>query len=189
MKNSIKIRTMTIAAFLSAIGIIIPLYSPIRISIEPASFTFASHVPIFIAMFISPAVAIFTSIVTAFGFFLTFTPVVGFRALSHIIFAGIGANILKRNNNVLLNLKTSIPFVLLISVIHAICEVIVSTIFYFSGQTSVNYVYNILILVGIGTLIHSTVDFILACVIWYPIQNVISIPSNAIIRFKSLKTN
>jgi niacin transporter len=59
MNNNNKVKTMTIAALLSAIGIIIPMFSPIKLVIEPASFTFASHVPIFIAMFISPVVAIF----------------------------------------------------------------------------------------------------------------------------------
>ena len=187
--NSIRIRTMTIAALLSAIGIIIPLYSPIKIRIEPASFTFASHVPIFIAMFISPAVAAFTSIITAVGFFITFSPVVGFRALSHLVFVLIGAYLLKKKNNLLLSYKTSIPFVLILSLIHAVCEVIVSTVFYFNDNSSINYVYNILLLVGVGTVIHSTVDFIMASIIWAPMQNAISIPSNARIRFRSVKSH
>jgi len=187
--NTNKVKTMTIAALLSAIGIIIPLISPFKIVIEPASFTFASHVPIFIAMFISPTVAIFTSIVTSIGFYISISPVVGSRALSHIIFAFIGAYILKKNNNLLLKPKHSIPFVLFISIIHAVCEVIVSTLFYFSNQTSANYVYNILMLVGVGTVIHSTVDFILASAIWLPLQRAISIPFNAKIKLKPAKTS
>lgn len=186
--TNIKVKTMTIAALLSAIGIIIPLYSPLKIYIEPASFTFASHVPIFIAMFISPTTAAFTSIVTAIGFFIALTPVVGFRALSHLVFAFIGAWLLKKKNNLLLSYKSSIPFVLGLSLIHAVCEVIVSTIFYFNGQ-SVSYVYNILILVGVGTVIHSTVDFIMATIIWAPIQKIISVPSNARIRFRSVRSH
>jgi len=186
-KNTIRIRTMTIAALLSAIGIIIPLYSPIKIVIEPASFTFASHVPIFIAMFISPAAAVFTSIVTAFGFFINYTPIIGFRALSHVVFALTGAYILKMRNNILLSLKKSIPFVLVLSLIHAVCELIVSTIFYFSDQTSVNYVYNVVLLVGAGTFIHSSIDFIMAAAIWAPVQKVINVPTNAKIRYRSSK--
>ena len=180
-----KVKTMTIAALLSAIGIIIPMFSPLKIQIEPASFTFASHVPIFIAMFISPTVAIFVAIVTAFGFLMGgFLPVIVARALSHIIFAVIGAYILKKKGNILLSLKTAIPFVLLISVIHAVCEVIVATGFYISGQSSANYMTIILGLVGVGTIIHSSVDFILAAFIWVPLQHVISIPANARIRLK-----
>ena len=49
---------MVLAALLSAIGILIPIIMPFKITIEPASFTLASHVPMFIAMYISPVVAI-----------------------------------------------------------------------------------------------------------------------------------
>ena len=56
-----KIKTNTfqlaLAGMLIAIGIVIPMFSPIKIIIEPASFTLASHVPVFIAMFISPMMA------------------------------------------------------------------------------------------------------------------------------------
>jgi niacin transporter len=191
MNSSVKIKSMTIAALLSAIGIIIPMYSPLKIVIEPASFTFASHVPIFIAMFISPTVAVFTSVLTALGFLLSgvYPIVVVFRALSHVIFAFIGAYILKKKNGLLLNLGSSIPFVLLISVIHAVCEVAVSTYFYFDTQSSASYLVSVILLVGVGTLIHSTVDFIIASAVWVPLQKVISVPANAKIRIKAIKTH
>jgi niacin transporter len=184
-----KVKTMTIAALLSAIGIIIPMYSPIKILIEPASFTFASHVPIFIAMFISPMAALFVALVTTLGFLLSgyFPIVVVFRALSHVVFALVGAYILKKNSNILLSLKTAIPFVLLLSVIHAVCEVIVSTVFYFSGNSATNYMVVVIGLVGVGTLVHSTVDFILAAIIWVPLQHAITIPANAKIKLKPAK--
>lgn len=186
-----KIITMCIAAMLSAIGIIIPMFSPFKIIIEPASFTLASHVPIFIAMFISPLTAVFVAVVTAFGFFMAgvFPPVVVFRALTHIIFAFIGAYLLKKNNNLLLSLKTAIPFVLGISLIHAVFEVIVSSIFYFTGQSGASYVVVVLGLVGAGTVIHSSVDFILASLIWIPLQHVVVIPVNAKIRLHTAKAN
>lgn len=186
-----KIITMCIAAMLSAIGIIIPMFSPFKIIIEPASFTLASHVPIFIAMFISPLTAVFVAVVTAFGFLMAgvFPPVVIFRALTHIIFALIGAYLLKKNNNILLSLKTAIPFVLGISLIHAVFEVIVSSIFYFTGQSTASYVVVVLGLVGAGTVVHSTFDFILASLIWIPLQHVISIPVNAKIRLHAAKVN
>jgi niacin transporter len=186
-----KIITMCIAAMLSAIGIIIPMFSPFKIIIEPASFTLASHVPIFIAMFISPLTAVFVAVITAFGFLMAgvFPPVVVFRALTHIIFALVGAYILKKNNNILLSLKTAIPFVLGISLIHAVFEVIVSSIFYFTGQSTASYVVVVLGLVGAGTVVHSTFDFILASLIWVPLQHVINIPVNAKIRLRTAKVN
>jgi len=106
-----------------------------------------------------------------------------------LVFTLIGAYLLKKKNNLLLSYKTSIPFVLILSLIHAVCEVIVSTVFYFNDNSSINYVYNILLLVGVGTVIHSTVDFIMASIIWAPMQNAISIPSNARIRFRSVKSH
>jgi niacin transporter len=178
-----KVKVMTTAALLSAVGILIPLISPIRIIIEPASFTLASHVPIIIAMFISPVVAAFVSIITSIGFLISgFPPVVVFRALTHIVFAVIGAFILKKNGNILNSYKTAIPFVLLISIIHAVCEVIVSSVFYFKGQSSSSFFTMVIGLVGVGTLIHSTIDFIIAALVWVPLQKVVSLPASARIK-------
>ncbi|HWT75833.1 MAG TPA: hypothetical protein VN258_14105 [Mobilitalea sp.] len=184
-----KVKNMVIAALLSSIAIIIPMYSPAKIIIEPASFTLASHVPIFIAMFISPITAVFVALVTAFGFLMAgiFPIVVVFRALTHLIFALVGAYILKKNGNILLSLKTAIPFVLFISILHAVAEVIVSTIFYFKGQSTANYLVVVIGLVGVGTIIHSTIDFIIAAFVWAPLQSVISVPANAKIRLKTAR--
>ena len=49
---------IVMAGLLTAVGILIPMISPLKIVIPPASFTVASHVAVFIAMFISPAVGI-----------------------------------------------------------------------------------------------------------------------------------
>ena len=100
MKNDttqhIKLQSMVIAALLCAIGIVIPKKKK-KIVLEPASFTLASHVPIFIALFISPLVALSVSIGTTIGFLLAGFPiVVVLRALSHVLFAMIGAFILKK---------------------------------------------------------------------------------------------
>ncbi len=178
-----KVKVMTTAALLSAVGILIPLISPIKIIIEPASFTLASHVPIIIAMFISPVVAAFVSLITSIGFLIAgFPPVIVFRALTHIVFAVIGAFILKKNGNILNSYKTAIPFVLLISIIHAVCEVIVSSVFYFKGQSSSSFVTMVIGLVGVGTLIHSSIDFIIATLVWVPLQKVVSLPASARIK-------
>jgi niacin transporter len=172
-----KVKIMTTAALLGAVGILIPIISPIKFILEPASFTLASHVPIIIAMFISPAVAAFVSLAASIGFLIYgFPTVVVFRALTHIVFAVVGAFILKKNGNILNSYKTAIPFVLLISIIHAVCEVIVSTIFYFNGQSSNGFLTMIIGLVGVGTLIHSSIDFIIAVLVWVPLQKVVSLP-------------
>lgn len=191
MKAQTKIKTMTIAGLLCAVGIIIPMVMP-RISMEPASFTLASHVPVFIAMFISPLVSISVALLTTFGFLISGTPIViVLRALTHVIFALTGALILKKNNDVLLSLKSSLLFSLVISLIHAVAEVGVVTMFYWGGTLSnyeeKGYLVSVIGLVGIGTFIHSMIDFSLAVYVWKPLQHIITIPANAKVRTRPVK--
>lgn len=94
---------------------------------------------------------------------------------------------LKKNGNLLHSTKSGTLFSLFISIIHALAEVIVVTIFYYSmGMAeevySSGYVVSVLLLVGVGTFIHSMVDFSLALLVWKPLQHVITIPVNARIR-------
>ena len=78
-KNSV--RKLTISALLIGMGVIIPMVMP-KIMIPPASFTLASHVPLFIAMFFTPGVAVAVALGTTFGFFLTTPVIIALRALS-----------------------------------------------------------------------------------------------------------
>jgi niacin transporter len=183
-----RIVTMCIAALLCAVGIIIPMFSPIRFVMEPASYTLASHVAIFIAMFISPPVAAAVALVTGFGFFIAGFPlVIVLRALTHIIFATLGAFLLKKNNNILLSMKSMATFAFFISLVHAVAEVMVVSFYYWGGMTGTayyeqGYLITVIGLVGVGTVIHSLIDFSIAVVVWKPLQHVLSIPANAKIR-------
>ena len=94
-----KTKELVLTALLIAIGIIIPVYFGfLRVILPPAfTATLMSHVPIFIAMFISPWSALFTALGTTLGFaFAGLSPVVTARAASHIIFALIGAYMIKK---------------------------------------------------------------------------------------------
>jgi niacin transporter len=67
--------------------------------------------------------------------------------------------------------------------VHALCEVIVVTTFYWGNNMSEAYYKNgyfmsVIILVGIGTFVHSMVDLTIATLVWKPIQNIISIPAS-----------
>lgn len=182
MNSQNKVKTMTVAGLLSALGILIPMIAP-RILIEPASFTLASHVPIYIAMFISLPVAIFVAIVTGIGFFIGFPLVVALRAFSHIIFVVIGAYTLSLNKNILKNKASAFLFGFIISFIHAVSEVIVVSLFYFGGNISDTYyeqgfLISVVVLVGVGTLVHSMLDFLIAILVWKPVHKVVSIPMN-----------
>lgn len=173
-KNSTMKLAMT--GLLIAIGIVIPMFSPVKILIEPASFTLASHVAIFIAMFISPAVAVAVAVGTTIGFlFGGFPIIVVLRAATHIIFAFLGSlyihKILKKRLSVI-NLGI---FSFCIAAIHAVGELVVVSIFYYGGNISPahiqqGFVMSVLLLVGLGTIIHSMIDFWLAYVIMLPLK-------------------
>jgi niacin transporter len=87
---------LSVSGLLIAVGIIIPMFSPLKILLEPASFTLASHVAIFIAMFISPGMAASVAVGTTLGFYFgAFPIVVVLRAATHVVFAVAGAMYLK----------------------------------------------------------------------------------------------
>ena len=80
MRNN-SVRQLTIGALLIAMGVIIPMVMP-KIVIGPASFTLASHVPLLIAMFFSPAMAVAVALGTTFGFMINGLPfIIALRAL------------------------------------------------------------------------------------------------------------
>ncbi|GAA4655300.1 hypothetical protein GCM10023142_24380 [Anaerocolumna aminovalerica] len=181
MRRQNKVQIIAIAALLCALGILIPMIAP-KIVIEPASFTLASHVPVFIAMFISPAVAISVAFITGLGFLISGFPlVIVLRALSHAIFAVIGAYALKKNSNLIATGKSNFLFNLAIAIIHAISEVAIVTFFYWgSSMTSAyydkGYLLSVVVLVGLGTVIHSMLDFTIALYVWKPVQKVVTVP-------------
>ena len=179
-----KLLTMVIAALLCAVGIVIPMFAP-KIVLEPMSFTLASHVAIFIAMFISPTVALAVTIGTSVGFFFAgLPPVIALRALSHLGFVAVGCLLLKKYPNLLTKPATTILFGSILAVVHAICEALVVTLFYFGGTLNSSFyakgfAFSVLVMVGVGTIVHSLIDFGIALVVWKPVSRVIQIPVSA----------
>lgn len=172
MKTSVRIHTMVLSAILIAVGILIPMISPIKILIEPASFTLASHVAIIIAMFVSPSVAIAVALGTTLGFFLAGFPLpVVFRAFSHVVWAAAGGFYLKKYPNTFTSITKSIVFIIAIGLLHAVCEVLIVTPLYMGNMLSEanyakGYMMSVFTLVGIGTVVHSTIDFMLSLAAW-----------------------
>ncbi len=134
-----SVRHLTIAALLIGMGIVIPMVMP-KIVIGPASFTLASHVPLFVAMFFSPGMAI-----------------------------AVQKNpsiLLKNGKPTLFNARFQ-AFNLVIGLIHSIVEMLVVAVFYFTGNVpgtafDGNFYYFLFVLMGIGGLIHSLIDYNLA---------------------------
>lgn len=124
------------------------------------SFTPFSHIFIMLGTFISPYVGIFTSIGTFFGFFFKGqNPFVLMRAGSHIIFVLALIIILKK---VPMNsLKNLIITAIVVALIHSLFEIsaVYVTIWITGIQKATDY---ILISCGIGTFLHSVVDFFAA---------------------------
>lgn len=180
---------MTLAGLLCALGIIIPMVAP-KFVLEPASFTLASHVPVFIAMFISPSVAISVSLITGLGFLISgFHLVIVLRAFTHVIFAALGSFMLKKNGRIFLSFNSTVLYGILVSVVHAVCEVVVVAAFYWgNSMTDIYYekgfLTSVILLVGLGTVVHSLVDFSISLFVWKPLQHIITIPANAKVKIK-----
>ncbi|MHC5373471.1 hypothetical protein ACYSNU_06680 [Enterococcus sp. LJL120] len=168
-------------------GIIIPMVMP-KIVIGPASFTLASHVPLFIAMFISPAVAVAVALGTAFGFFVSLPLVVALRALSHLVFAIIGSLYLQKNPGILMangrftlfNWKFQ-SYNVILGIIHAAVEMVVVSVFFFGGNMpevyyTQGFFYTVFVLLGVGGFVHSLVDYNIAYFVANLLSKQIDIP-------------
>lgn len=177
--NRVKTVKLVVTGLLCAIGIVIPLFSPLKIILEPASFTLGSHIAIFIAMFISPVVAAAVAVGTTAGFLLAGFPlVVVLRAATHVVFAFLGALYLQRQPQVIDRISGTVIFSVVIAVIHGVCEMLVVIPFYF-GQSmtaayySQGFVTAVVILVGVGSVVHSLIDFWGALLVWKKLRQII----------------
>ncbi len=123
-------------------------------------------------MFISPSVAVAVALGTTFGFFIGGFPIIiVMRALSHVLFALVGALILKKYPTILKSPVKSQIFSLGIGIIHGAAEVAVVAVFYFTGNAagtfySQGFMQSIILLVGVGSVVHSMIDFALSYIIW-----------------------
>lgn len=167
MNTHKKIYTMTLSAILIAVGTVIPMFMP-KVIVGPMSFTLASHVAVMLALFISPSVAIAVALGTTLGFFIAGFPlVVVIRALSHVIWAFLGAYYVKKYPQTFESPLKTILFNLAIAGMHAVGEMIAVIPFYYgTGMDIQTFCYMVFGLVGLGTIIHSSVDFGISLVVW-----------------------
>lgn len=167
MNTHKKIYTMTLSAILIAVGTVIPMFMP-KVIVGPMSFTLASHVAVMLALFISPSVAIAVALGTTLGFFFSGLPlVVVIRALSHVIWAFLGAYYVKKYPQTFESPLKTILFNLAIAGMHAVGEMIAVVPFYYgAGMDVQTFCYMVFGLVGLGTIIHSSVDFGISLVVW-----------------------
>lgn len=170
-KRLLTTQQLALAAMLTALAIFIPLIMPIRIIIGPASYTLASHLPLFLAMFISPTVGAIASIGATIGFFTAGFPIIiVMRAASHLLFILIGAHYLKRSPHILHKRATRYTFSVFLNSIHALGEILVVYILSVQSNLSIDYLYMLGGLIGLGTLVHGMIDFELS----YTISSILS---------------
>lgn len=180
-----NIYQLVLAGVLCAIGLVVPMVMP-KVILGPMSFTLGSHVAIFLAMFISPKVAAAVVLGTTIGFFMTTPVIIAMRAASHLLFAVIGAVIIKKYLDIMEKAVAGLGLNTGLAIIHALGEVLVVSPFFFSGymftpeQLSSGYIMSVVVLVGAGTAIHSFVDCSISVLLWKFVKN--TVPSIKLIR-------
>ena len=159
---------LTATALLIAIGILIPMIPYLRVFIPPAaSYTIASHVAIFIAMFISPRSATAVTIGATVGFFFAGLPlVIVFRAASHILWSLPASIYIRRAKATSLRGIKLRLLSIVVAVTHAAAEAAAVLLFFmgagFPDGQGIMWVFGF---IGIGTIAHSLLDFEIANIV------------------------
>lgn len=150
MRNNIK--KLTYTALLTAFAIIIPLYFGfLKINLGPFTATLASHVPLFLAMFLGPTAAVAVGLGSALGFLITTPLVVVARAFMHVFVGFVGGSLIKKG-------VSFRKVVLITAPIHGVLEAIAVIPFGFT-------VYKVLVVVGVGAILHHLADGIISYVL------------------------
>ena len=152
------LRKMVLSAILVALTVVIVFTFP-KIVIPPWSATLAFHVPLLLAMFISPFSAVGVAVGGAIAF-MFINPLIALRALSQIVFVLVGYCLLKRGVNMYLTL-------IIIAPIHAVMESLVVLPFTL-GADAGKVFQTVIVVTGLGTVLHHFVD----CVIAVPILKI-----------------
>lgn len=180
-----NIYQLVLAGVLCAIGLVVPMVMP-KVIIGPMSFTLGAHVAIFLAMFISPKVAAAVCVGTTLGFFVTTPLIIAARAATHLIFALVGALIIKRYPDILESMVAGISLNVALGLLHAAGEVLVVAPFFFSGymftpaQLANGFMMSVIVLVGAGTVLHSVLDCSISVLLWKFVKT--TVPSIKLIR-------
>lgn len=138
------------AALFAGLAMVVPLAFGgfLTIVIPPFTATVASHVPVMLAMAVSPFVAFMAGLGSAVGFFLRLgQPVVAARAAVHALVGVSGALLVRRGWSLALALLVVLP-------VHALGEALVVLPFGWSLAKAG-------LVVGVGTALHHLIDSVL----------------------------
>ncbi|MDI7247859.1 MAG: ECF transporter S component [Bacillota bacterium] len=139
-------KQLVFGALLTALALVIPLAFGgfLGVVVPPFSATLASHVPVMISMLLGPWVAVLVGLGSALGFLVKLGMVIAARAAMHVVFAGVGAVMVKRGMPFWRALLWTLP-------IHALSEALIVLPFGFTLQRAG-------VVVGLGTAMHHLVD-------------------------------
>ena len=108
------------------------------------------------------------------------------RAASHLIFALVGAVLIKRYTDILDKPLACISLNGGLALIHGLSEVLVVAPFFFSGymfttaQLDSDFIMSVVVLVGLGTVVHSFVDCSISVLLWKCVRS--TVPGIKLIR-------
>ena len=157
-RNQVSKRTqnLTITGLLTAIGIFIPLIMPFKVVIGPASFTLGSHVPVDMSMFRKPSTAAIVAVGTTIGFLMAVSNHM-WLVLYPPNFATIG--LLLQKHQIPSKTSSELP----LTALSAPSMDLRSGMYIFDYGSVVppsdGFMYTLIVLIGIGTLIHGMIDF------------------------------
>lgn len=167
MKTNVK--KMIITALLIAFSIIIPaIFGPfLRVYIPPFSATLASHVPLFVAMFLGPFEALIVGLGSALGFLFAFPdPIIAARATTHMAVGYVGARLVLKNFSYVSVMSITAP-------IHGLLEALVVY-----GMTKNLFVA--FVVVGVGTVLHHIADSLITAPLIATLSRVLKIDLKSI---------
>jgi len=160
-----RVKEIVWGGILTCLALVIPLSfgGVLGITVPPFSATLASHVPVMLAMVISPLVAFMVAAGSALGFLLKLGPVIGARAAMHIIFAVMGALMLRRGFAFKTVLLATLP-------VHALSEALIVLLFGFTLQKAG-------VVVGAGTALHHGIDSLIALTVYAVLKSMVPNPA------------
>jgi niacin transporter len=145
-----RTKEVVYGALLTALALLIPLAFGgfLSVMIPPFSATLASHLPVMIAMLVSPQVAVMVGLGSSLGFLIKLGPIIAARAAVHAVFGAVGAFAFRKGLPFAKVLMLTLP-------VHAMGEALIVLPFGFSLQKAG-------LVVGVGTALHHLVDAMIA---------------------------
>ena len=170
-----KTKEMVSGAILIAFSILIPVAfgAYLRILIPPFSATIASHVPVMLAMLVSPSIGAAVGVGSGVGFLMAYGAdplgiMIAARAVSHSVWAYIGGLMIRRG-------KSFKKTLVVTSVMHAALEVVVILILFLvfgiplnqgTGVSSTTLpTIAVVAIIFFGTIGHHAIDGLISLVI------------------------